>query len=311
MKKIILLALCLSFITSIALAQLYVRAGAGYAFPLAGQSMNGTTSVYDGSLLPYSGSRANAASTITYNIKNISFSSGGQAVLGLGYMFSDHVGCQLDAGFAVAPTSYTFSDNLTKIYYSSGSVLSNVQLTQQAAQAIVLAPSIVVQSGSNPWNIYARFGLALPLSAKINQELSIANAPGTGALTVDDLAFHVKTSFSLGFCAAAGVQYQLKDGLAVWGELNMMSLSLPVKESDFTNFTENGYSYPVTSIGLPPVVHYSKTAIIDSSGTTAPAYTAPFSNAGLRVGVTIRLSERKQKRPEQATDKTYFKRKKF
>ena len=83
-----------------------------------------------------------------------------------------------------------------------------------------------------------------------------------------------------------------------------------VKESDFNHFTENGISYQVSQVGLPPVVKYSKTATIDSNGTTAPSYTLPFSNVGINIGISIRLSDKKGRRHSEmiTDDKKYFKR---
>jgi hypothetical protein len=316
MKKIGLLALGLSIIVNSADAQFYLRAGFGDAFPQAGQTMDGAASLYDGSIMPYSGSRNYTATTVNYNIKNASFSSGLNTVLGLGYMFNDHIGVQLDGSLGLSTNKYTFNDRNTTIYYSSGTtsvpVPSNVTVTQRANNSVIFMPSLVLQTGGNPWNIYSRFGLALPLNSKINQDIIISNAPGTGTLTVDDYTFQVKSGFSLGFSAAAGVHYKVNDVFSVWGEVSLLSLSLEVKESDFKNFAENGVTYPVSSVGFPLVVKYSKNATLDSTGTTQPAYAQPYSNIGINVGISVRLSEKKRGRnSELIDDDKNFKRKRF
>lgn len=157
-------------------------------------------------------------------------------------------------------------------------------------------PSLVLQTGTDPWNIYTRFGAVLPLSTRITQHLLISNAPGTGRVVVNDFAYELKNSFSLGISSAVGVQYKINDRLSAWGELSVVAMSLYTKESEFKSFSQDGFSYPTSAVGLPAVVKYSKTAVVDSTGTTAPAYAQPFSNAGLNFGIRYNLSSSRSRR---------------
>ncbi len=217
-----------------------------------------------------------------------------QGFLGLGYMFTNHIGVQLDGVFGLSSTEYIFSDNLFVIHYTSGPLTTNIKMVQKANNTVMLMPSLILQTGTDPWNIYTRFGAVLPLSTRITQHLLISNAPGTGRVVVDDFAFEVKNSFSLGISSAAGVQYKINDRLSVWGELSVVSMSLYTKESEFKSFSEDGFTYPVSSVNLPVIIKYSKTAFVDSTGTTAPAYAQPFSNAGVNFGILIALVRKEQ-----------------
>src|SRR4051794_8081484 len=88
------LVIVLSFVAAHAGAQgFYFRAGLGYAFAQAGQTLDGTGQPYDGSL-------NNATQSAT--IKGASLSAGFQGQVGLGYMISDHAGIQLDANIGIA-----------------------------------------------------------------------------------------------------------------------------------------------------------------------------------------------------------------
>ena len=90
MKKTIVTIAAL-LLTAPGFAQFYLRAGLGYAFPQAGQTL-------DASGTPYSGSATYSTYVTNYSgMKSASFSAGFQGGLGLGYMFSEHVGVQLDA----------------------------------------------------------------------------------------------------------------------------------------------------------------------------------------------------------------------
>ena len=278
MKKILGTALVLSLVATTGFAQgFYIRAGLGYAVPQAGSTTDGTGQ-------PYNGTQNNTTYLNTYSLKGASFSAGLQGTLGLGYMFSDHVGVQLDAGIGLSAKKYTYTDNDVTV----GGVLSDASIVQQAKTPVIMMPSLVIQSGGKI-NLYSRLGLAIPLNTKITQDQIISNAPGTGATEVDDFTFKIKNYFSLGFSAAAGVQYKLKDNMSIWGEVSILSLSAYIKEADLTTVTSNGQGVSLSQVTGNQTIKYSKTASVDSTYATQPSYSQPFSNVGIHVGVTFNL----------------------
>ena len=283
MKKIYCLIVLLAAAMCNAKAQFYVRAGLGFAMPQAGQTMDGTGQGYNGS-------QTYTTYTQVYNVKPTSFSTGVHGVLGVGYMFSDHVGVQLDGDAGLSTKKYTFSiDNV-----SVGGVPSNVDIVQRAKGPFVVIPSLVLQTGGEKINLYTRVGVALPLSTKIVQDQILTNLPGNGAVEVDDFTLNIKNSFSLGFSAAAGVQYKLSEKLSLWGEISMLSMSVYIKEADLTAVTANGQSVALSQVSGAQVVKYSKNAIVDSNGAQQPTYSQPFSNVGIQVGIKFTLGEKRQ-----------------
>ncbi len=279
MKKIFGTALVLSLAASTSFGQgFYFRGGLGYAFAQAGSSTDGTGQ-------PYNGTQNNTNSLTTYNLKGASFSAGVQGNLGVGYLFSDHVGVQLDAGFGLSTKKYTYNANNVTV----NGVLSNVSIVQQAKTPVVMMPSLVIQSGGDKINLYSRLGIALPLNTKITEDQIITNAPGTGATEVDDFTFKVKNYFSLGFSAAAGLQYKVNDKVSIWGEVSILSLSAYIKEADLTAVTANGQSVSLTQVSGNQTIKYSKTANVDSTYSTQPSYSQPFSNVGINVGISFNL----------------------
>jgi opacity protein-like surface antigen len=309
MKKLVFLVCVMFAFVDASYAQFYLRAGLGYAIPQATQTI-------DGSSIPYSGSLNlnNTNGSQTFSIKGASYSAGLQSAIGVGYLITDHIGIQLDAGIGLASHKYTFAENNVDL---GGGVLGTVSYTQQAKTPVIMMPSVVLQTGGDKWNIYSRFGLALPLNTSISQDQVLSNAPGTGALTVDDLNFHIKNSFSLGFAAAAGVQYKFNDKFSIWGEISLLSLSAFIKQSDLTTWTENGQSVALSNYApYPTTVKYSKNVTVDTSIANAsqPTYSQPFSNMGINVGITIRLSEKRasaRHNDEYIDDDKNFKRKRF
>jgi hypothetical protein len=300
MKKVIFTTLVLFSIALCSNGQgLYFRAGLGYAVPQAGQTMYDTPIPFNGYPTGYNGTRRNTNTAQGYSINSASFSSGLQGVVGLGYMINENVGVQLDGCIGLSNKKYTFNDNNVSLSSGNGGTLpGNIVTTQQAKSLFILMPSLVLQTG-DVFKIYSRFGLALPVSATINQDQAISNAPGTGALTVDVYSWQLKTSFSLGFSAAAGVKYKLNDRVSVWGEVSFLSLTVNAKEQDIKSITETAQgqvqNIPVSYYQNAPVIKFSKNATVDSTYSTMPAYSIPFSNLAFNVGISFNLSDGKRK----------------
>ena len=266
--------------------EFYVRAGLGYAVPQAGQSIAGQEWPYNGTI----------SNMVNYDIAGASFSSGIQSYLGFGYMFTPHIGAQLDASIGLSNTTYSFRDNNVTVNYTGGtSILSNVVITTRATTPVNLMPSMVLQTGGDVWNIYSRMGLALPLNSKIERERSITNAPGTGSTRTTTETWEVKSYFSLGFTAAAGVQYKVNNKMSIWGELSLLSLAPYIREADLKAYSYNGQNIPLSQISGTMVYNYSKNVTLDTANySTQPSYSQPFSNVGFNAGVRYLLSARRK-----------------
>ncbi len=296
MKKSLVTAALLAGMTSTVFGQgFYFRAGMGFAFPQAGQSMYDTPIPYNGFPTGINGSRQNVNGSQTYSISGASFGSGIHGVLGFGYMFNNNVGIQLDGSIGLSPTKYTFNDLNAELSIGNGtSTPYNITTKQKANTPFILMPSLVLQTGDQ-LKIYSRLGLALPLSAGITQEQLITNAPDTGALVTDDFTWQLKTSFSLGFTAAAGMKYQINDRISIWGELSILSMSLYAKEQDLKSWSESSQgtsqNVPLSYYSNAQIIKFSKTATLDSTLTSMPAYSVPFSNVGIHFGIAFNLSE--------------------
>ena len=278
MKKSIIAAILLTVTASAGFAQgFYFRAGIGYAFPQAGQTLDGTSQPYNGTLND---------STLQYKLKNTSFSAGLGSFIGFGYMFSEHVGIQLDGNIGFSTRQYTYTES----NYNYLGVPSRVSVVQQAKTPFILIPSLVVHSGGDPLDAYCRFGLALPVSTNISEDQVVVNNPGTGALTQYDFTLKIKNSFSLGFSAAAGVRYKISDKVCVWGEMSLLSLAVFIKQSDVVGFSYNGQPQSLSAIIGSLTTKYSKNIVADTSNTARPAYAQPFSNLGIHAGISVNLS---------------------
>src|SRR4051812_10614707 len=114
MKKVTLIICALSLLSVTGRAQrFFFWAGLGYAIPQAGQTI-------DGGGVPYNGTRSNSTYLQSYNLKNASFSAGGQGSFGIGYLFTDHIGVQLNADMALLAKEYKYHDNNATVDLGNG-----------------------------------------------------------------------------------------------------------------------------------------------------------------------------------------------
>jgi hypothetical protein len=282
MKRTIIVAACVfSGINSFAQG-MYGRVGLGLALPQAGQTINGGGS-------PYSGTNNN--NTGSYDIKSASFTSGLSGYLGIGYMRTKHIGIELNANLGLWQQKYSYS--ISNVLLQG--VPSSVTITHQAVLPVIISPSLLLQTDGSKYNIYARFGLALPLKTNIEQHVIQRNDPGTGLATTNDFTFTIKNNFSVGFTGAAGVHYRLNKMMSIWGEVSMLSLAPYAKKADLTAVTSNGVNYSVAMVTGLTNITYTKSGTADSTGTVQPTYSQPFSNVGFNFGVCFQLSSKKEK----------------
>lgn len=291
-KLFFFFAVSFSFAYSIEAQETYVRAGLGYAFPQAGQSMDGTST-------PYSGSMTNSSTTasnnqITYNIKKASYAAGLHAFLAGGYMFNKNVGLDVSLDIGVAPKKYALADNNISVPIGGGSTLNeNLLIKQYVKTPVLFTPALLMQTGGKILNLYTRTGLVIPLHTKVIQDQIFQNVPGTGATETDDYTFEIKNTFTLGISAAIGMQYRLSDKMLLWGEMNGLSMSLFTKQGTLTKFTVNGVNYTSAVPDSNKYVYYSQNFQGQQSDYYhQPAYAQPFSNIGIAIGMKYIFSGR-------------------
>lgn len=293
MKKIVPFLIAASLLSGEAMAQgFYFNAGLGYAMPHAGETTYNTPTPYNGNTNGYSGTSTNTSYSQAFSLNSASFATGMKAALGFGYMFSEHVGLQLDASFSLSNIAYTYADRNVAFYNSTGNkLMGDLTTTQTANSPFFLMPSLVLQSGGEKFNLYSRMGIALPISSKISLSQDINIPPSSGSPLHDIYTWDITSSFSLGLTGALGVKYKINDRLSVWGEISMLSMSLYTKEMNLTGITSNGVRYSPSSYNGVQKITFSKTATIDTNYDSSPAYAQPFSNIGINFGVCFSLSQ--------------------
>lgn len=256
---------------------LYVKAGAGYVFPAASQTRD-----VDG--FPFNGN-----ATYTYNVgftsmnaKKVSFSSGVQATIGAGYMFTNNLGIELNAMIGVS-TSKAVAKNQYPIVSSSGNYDVSQVITQNSKLPVILMPSVVLQTGKK-FNIYLRGGLALPVKSKMTAEFQNINYMPQGYTVTFNGTQELKMKFNVGFSGALGFKVPVSKHIQVYAEASLLSLSMYLKESVLTEYYQNGIN--VLSRVSNPTIKYSST--VNGAGTYG-TYAYPYSHIAGMAGLSISL----------------------
>jgi hypothetical protein len=153
-------------------------------------------------------------------------------------------------------------------------------------------------------NLYTRFGIVLPLSTKVTQDQVFANLPGTGAVQIEDYTWEIKSKFSLGFSAAAGIKYAINNRTKVWGEIGFLSFAAITKESNLTEVSVNGQGgyLPQVPVAQQKVTYSNSFTTTSNDYYHQPAYSQPFSNFSISVGLSFDLHKSETSRQRGRND---------
>jgi len=140
-----------------------------------------------------------------------------------GYMFNENFGAEL--GF-----SYLLGGKSTaKYYYDGGTTDYTLSSTM-----LRINPSLVISSGLEGVNPYAKFGLVIG-TGSVNYEIE-DNDDG------DILKTKLKMDggLALGLNAAIGANFTLSENMSLFGEINMINMSYAPTKGELTEATYNG-----------------------------------------------------------------------
>lgn len=260
----------------------YANLGLGYAFPHAGQ-------VFSFLGYPYSGNATytnNGTAFASFSNKKASLSTGMQGTIGAGYMFNEHFGVELNAGFGLSSTHYKYTASGVSI----SSALADLTIEQYAQSPVYLMPGIILQTGKRDNKLYMRAGLVLPLNTKVTltQTEFYKGTVGPNGLAneLDEYKLQMTSAFSIGLTSALGYSHYVTSHLKVWGEVSLLSLSVYPSEIKLTAFAVNGQAENVSSVD-PTKFGLNSTGVYPSQNIgTQQTDGLPFSHIGINIGVS-------------------------
>jgi opacity protein-like surface antigen len=277
MKKISLFLLPLLLMCSFgAFAQrLYVSGGLGFAFPMQGQKIDQYGNALNGTVTHYT-----TGSTVS-DLKSASFTAGLKGVLSVGFVCSKNISIELDGAIGLA--SHEYAASIIGLTNSAGQSYDYIG-HRKAVTPCILMPELVLQTDKNKWNLFMKMGLALPLNTRmmLDETYEFPNQ-------IDIYKWTIKNYWSLGYTATCGIKYSVSDDVALWADVNMLSLNIARKERDIESIEVDGKNYPQSSYTGIKQYHYNKEGI--SNGANQQSVAQPFSSLGINVGVTYRFGK--------------------
>ncbi|MCF8299065.1 MAG: porin family protein [Saprospiraceae bacterium] len=208
-KMLLTIFVIILFANNLSAQGAYFNINAGYGFSMSSQSL-------------YSNSISSNNSK-THEIVNVSLGRGFNAGAAFGYMFNPNIGAELGVSylFGGESTSRDVNTNHVTDYTISSRMLR-------------IIPSIVIASGFEGINPYAKFGLVIG-SGSIMDEYHDNHE---GNITVINSKLSGGTA--LGLSSAIGVLFNLNERMSLFGELNMVNLSYGPTHGEVITATYNG-----------------------------------------------------------------------
>jgi len=220
-KKVALL-MFISLFSIAAYSQFYINVGGGYNLGIATQS-----------LLNNDESTNNI--TKIENVK-VSLGKGLNFGLNLGYMFNGNIGIDLQCSYLLGDeTTSESKDNYTFLNIN----FYDYEKISIKSQMFRVNPSIIIASGFDKLDPYAKFGVILGFgSITLNYLYEEYENNILENKVIEKWKFNGGMAF--GISSALGLMYHISDLISVYGELNLVGMSYAPKKGKMTEYTING-----------------------------------------------------------------------
>jgi len=253
-----------------AFAQAYITVGTGYSVAMP-DAVLGTNTI-----------QTPTSMTKTNNYG--SFGTGINFKVNAGYFFTENLG--IDLGFTLLNGP---AQTLETYLYEAGRI--NVK-SSATASAIGFAPSLVYKMDNG---LYGRLGLATKIGGQTDVEIYNQSPRDANTYTLTTARAVVNGKLPIGITSALGYSYAINDNLSLFGEIEILSISvkrdkLTYNEFDTSVYLNNGtvaMAGAYTIDNLPP--GYTKVTLFDDTFNNAPGTgltsVSNYSSVGLSVGV--------------------------
>jgi len=288
-----LFASLLIFSSTLYAQQFYIDFNVGYAFP-----MNSQIGFLQNSSISRSEDLNTKVVHQTYQSENIPLSLGkGITFSGaIGYSFNKHITIEMGGsyllGFKTTGTSKYYSST---VLYNGNLEIEKYETTQSySSNMFRFIPAIVINSGFEKINPYARFGFIMGFgSIKENYEYeSNINSPVSKIKEYNG-------GMGFGFTGGLGVAFQVTEKVFLFSEASITSFSYAPKKSEITKLWIGGKSRLADFSNSQKQTEYVKQLEVISGTNVSkppsnnPSQAAkiwfPYNSFGLNFGVRFKL----------------------
>lgn len=249
----------------------YVKINAGYGFNMSTYTAQ-NYSQSSSSTPPY---------TYTYSSEVVNYSLGKGFNFGgaFGYMFNKNIGAELGISYLLGSTSKIVNES------NLGTGHSTTEISMHS-NMLRFIPSVVIASGFEGINPYAKFGLLI----------------GTGSVFIDgnendnvDIVvekWKYNGGFAVGLNSAIGAVFTINDNISIFGEIDMVNLSYSPTKGELTEATLNGVDQLPAMTKSEKEIEYvdsytfdSANPVSDSEPAKETKFKMPFGSVGFNVGL--------------------------
>ena len=289
-RTIIILSLFIAGIINIKAQNLYYGFGGGYGFAVAkGDYQNTVTTSY-----------ASGTESIEYTNKTYSYGKGVNLSVFLGYMFTKHIGAELNIDYL-----YGSKYQINAVYNPS----NQSDEKNRYGKMLRLIPEIKFTEGEKRFRPYVKAGLiigVLPIIIE-NEESKYTTGPGPLSLNTDLTQTRKYTGgISPGFHGAIGTDIVLDNRTVLFAEVSGYFQSYSPKKCKLTAYTQGGQN-GLGGMSLGEIeTDYSSTYTPPNSSArpdySQPSkglkFTTPFSSVGFIIGLRINIIKKAKEKKE-------------
>jgi len=205
----------------------YLRAGGGFIAQSGKTEFNnadpnGITMIQQSTEISTDGS--------TIHVKALNGTLGGGFKFNVtgGYMFNNYIGAELGV-------NYFYGSKETIGKFTSPQLISE---EKAYIRGVDLMPAVYLTPNFKKLNPYARIGLVMTGAGKLTIDTNVTQIDGGGQGTdiVVNAKTEVKSKFSTGFGAAAGLTYPIGDKLSLFGEFEFRNFSIKSKSASIKEY---------------------------------------------------------------------------
>ncbi len=251
----------------------YVKINAGYGFIMS-SSVAHNYSQTTTSSPSFTYSNTNEAVNLSLG-KGLNF--GGA----FGYMFNKNIGAELGISYLLGGTTKFGNES----NYAPGH--SNYEQTVHS-NMLRFIPSLVIASGFEGINPYAKFGLLIGTGSIFFD----GDLDADGNIAVENWKYN--GGFALGLNSAIGAIFTMNDNISIFGEIDMVNLSYAPTKGELTESTLNGVDQLPTMTTSEKEIEFVDSYTFESANPPSDSepskeikFKMPYGSVGLNVGLKI------------------------
>lgn len=267
--KLLTVALAMSFFTTNLFSQgPYLSFNVGYGF-----KMGSSTSIMSNT--------TRTATTFTQEKVKVSLGKGFNLGGTFGYMFGENgnLGAELGLSYLIGGKSKATAT------YTGGKTDYTI-----SANMFRINPSIILASGLEKFNPYAKLGLVIGIGSVKSETDNNNNG---------NVSYHktkTKGGVAIGLSSAVGAMFDFNESLSFFGEVNMVNMQYTPTKSELVEATNNGRDLLPNMTTSQKETEYVNSYTIDQNNPAPSSQPdqqlkspLPFSSIGINIGVRLTL----------------------